>query len=108
MSERVDEPTLEARRAGEAVRELPAPRAEPGYRARMKRGFVEGSLAELGKTAGSDRRKRKATYPDQHGLEASRVRAKTLIEDAKAALAPLGRAADPIRGLADFVFERRS
>jgi len=69
---------------------------------------VEGSLAELGKTAGSDRRKHKATYPDQHGLEASRVRAKTLIEDAKAALVPLGRAADPIRGLADFVFERRS
>ncbi len=69
---------------------------------------VEGSLAELGKTAGSDRRKHKVTYPDQHGLEASRVRAKTLIEDAKAALVPLGRAADPIRGLADFVFERRS
>src|SRR5256712_2315663 len=69
---------------------------------------VEGSLAELGKTAGSAVRKKKATYPDQHGLEASRVRAKTLIEDAKAALVPLGRAADPIRGLADFVFERRS
>ncbi len=69
---------------------------------------VEGSLAELGKTVGSDRRKHKATYPDHHGLEASRVRAKTLIEDAKAALVQLGRAADPIRGLADFVFERRS
>src|SRR5713226_5967602 len=57
---------------------------------------VEGSLAELGKTAGSDRRKHKATYPDQHGLEASRVRAKTLIEDDKAGLVMLGRAADPI------------
>jgi len=69
---------------------------------------VEGSLAELGKTAGSDRRKRKATYPDHHGLEASRIRAKTLIEEAKAALAPLGPAAAPICALADFVLERRS
>ena len=69
---------------------------------------VEGSLAELGKTAGSDQRKQKATYPEYHGLEASRVKAKTLIEDSKAALAPLGPAAEPIRALADFVFERRS
>ncbi len=69
---------------------------------------VEGSLAELGKTAGSDQRKQKATYPEQHGLEASRVMAKRLIEDTKAALAPLGPAADPIRALADFVYERRS
>jgi geranylgeranyl diphosphate synthase type II len=69
---------------------------------------VEGSLAELGKTAGSDQRKRKATYPDHHGLEASRVMAKRLVEDAKAALAPLGSPADPIRALADYVLERRS
>jgi geranylgeranyl diphosphate synthase type II len=69
---------------------------------------VEGSLAELGKTAGSDQRKQKATYPEHHGLEASRVMAKRLIEDAKTALAPLGPAADPIRALADFVYERRS
>jgi geranylgeranyl diphosphate synthase type II len=69
---------------------------------------VQGTLADLGKTAGSDQRKQKATYPEQYGLEASRVKAKRLIEDAKAALALLGAAADPIRALADFVFERRS
>jgi geranylgeranyl diphosphate synthase type II len=69
---------------------------------------VEGTLAELGKTAGSDQRKQKATYPDHHGLEASRVLAKTLIEDAKAALGPLGPAARPILALADFILERRS
>ena len=69
---------------------------------------VEGSLAVLGKTAGSDQRKQKATYPDHHGLEVSRVMAKTLIEGAKAALDPLGPAAEPIRALADFVLERRS
>jgi geranylgeranyl diphosphate synthase type II len=69
---------------------------------------VEGSLAELGKTAGSDRRKKKVTYPEHFGLEASRLKAKSLIEDAKAALQPLGPRAEPIRALADFIFQRRS
>jgi geranylgeranyl diphosphate synthase, type II len=69
---------------------------------------VEGSLEELGKTAGSDQRKQKATYPALHGLEASRRRARELIEDAKVALAPLGPAARPIAALADFIYERRS
>ena len=69
---------------------------------------VEGSLEELGKTAGSDQRKQKATYPALHGLEASRRRARQLIEDAKVALAPLGPAARPIAALADFIYERRS
>jgi geranylgeranyl diphosphate synthase type II len=69
---------------------------------------VQGSLEELGKTAGSDQRKQKATYPALHGLEASRRRARALIDEAKAALGPLGPAAAPIRALADFVLERRS
>lgn len=69
---------------------------------------VEGSLAELGKTAGSDRRKKKVTYPAHFGLEASRLRAKSLVEEAKSALAPLGAAATPVMALADFILERRS
>jgi geranylgeranyl diphosphate synthase type II len=69
---------------------------------------VEGSLEELGKTAGSDERKQKATYPALHGLEASRRRARALIDEAKAALKPLGPAAVPIQALADFILERRS
>jgi geranylgeranyl diphosphate synthase type II len=69
---------------------------------------VEGSLAELGKTAGSDERKKKATYPAYHGLEASKQRARMLIEETKRLLSPLGPAAEPIRALADYVFERRS
>jgi geranylgeranyl diphosphate synthase type II len=69
---------------------------------------VEGNLEQLGKTAGSDERKRKATYPAVHGIEASRRRARMLIDDVKAALAPLGPAAEPIAALADFVFERKS
>jgi geranylgeranyl diphosphate synthase, type II len=69
---------------------------------------VEGSLAELGKTAGSDERKKKVTYPAHHGLEASRVRARALIDEAKDAVAPLGAPAEPVRALADFVLTRRS
>ena len=69
---------------------------------------VEGSLEELGKTAGSDQRKQKATYPALHGLAASRQRAQALIREAKVALAPLGPAAEPLRALADFIYERRS
>jgi geranylgeranyl diphosphate synthase type II len=69
---------------------------------------VEGSLEELGKMAGSDQRKKKATYPEYFGLEASRLKAKSLIEDAKAALQPLSPRAEPIRALADFIFQRKS
>jgi geranylgeranyl diphosphate synthase type II len=68
----------------------------------------EGSLEELGKTAGSDRRKKKVTYPGHFGVEASRLKAKSLVEDAKAALAPLGPRAEPIRALAEFILQRRS
>lgn len=69
---------------------------------------VEGSLEALGKTAGSDRRKKKVTYPEHFGLEASRLKAKSLIEDAKARLQPLGPPAEPLRALADFIFQRKS
>ena len=69
---------------------------------------VEGSLAELGKSAGSDERKKKATYPAFHGLPVSKQKARTLIDEAKRLLEPLGVPALPIRALADFVLERRS
>jgi geranylgeranyl diphosphate synthase type II len=69
---------------------------------------VEGSTEELGKTAGKDEQQQKATYPAYHGLEASRAKARVLIDRAKLALAPLGACAVPIRALADVIFERRS
>ena len=69
---------------------------------------VEGSLAELGKSAGSDARKQKATYPAVHGIEASRTKARNLIEEAKVRLALLGPPAAPIRVLADYILERKS
>ena len=69
---------------------------------------VEGTLAELGKTAGSDERKQKATYPALHGIEASRAEARALIARAKERLSSLGPGAAPLCALADYIFERRS
>jgi geranylgeranyl diphosphate synthase, type II len=69
---------------------------------------VEASSEQLGKTAGKDARQQKATYPAYHGLEASRAKARALIDQAKLALAPFGERAAPVRALADFIFERRS
>ena len=69
---------------------------------------VEGTLAELGKSAGSDERKQKATYPALHGIEASRAEARRLIERAKQGLAGLGPGAAPLGALADYIFERKS
>jgi geranylgeranyl diphosphate synthase type II len=69
---------------------------------------VEGSLEELGKTAGSDERKQKATYPALHGLEASRRQAKMLIERTKQRLSVFGERALPLQALADYVFERKN
>ena len=69
---------------------------------------VEGNLAELGKSAGSDERKKKATYPACHGLDASKQKARMLIDETKRRLSPLGPAAAPLLALGDFVIERRS
>jgi geranylgeranyl diphosphate synthase type II len=69
---------------------------------------VEGSLEILGKTPGSDRRKKKITYPDYHGLDTSWDRARALIHEARAAVAVLGPAAEPLGALAEFVLRRKA
>jgi geranylgeranyl diphosphate synthase, type II len=69
---------------------------------------VVASSAELGKTAGKDQAQRKATYPSVHGLDASRARAVALIDEAEAALTPLGERAEPIRALGRFILERKA
>jgi geranylgeranyl diphosphate synthase, type II len=69
---------------------------------------VEGSLETLGKTAGSDERKQKVTYPALHGIEASRQEARRLIERTKSRLSVFGARSAPLCALADFVVERKS
>ena len=68
---------------------------------------IEGATEEMGKSAGSDARKHKATYPALFGLEASRQDAARLLDEAKAALRPLGEKASILAALADFVGKRR-
>jgi geranylgeranyl pyrophosphate synthase len=67
---------------------------------------VQGDSAVLGKTAGKDARAEKATFPAIWGLEESRRRARTTVEEARAALHPLGDAGTPLLDLAGFVMDR--
>ncbi len=67
---------------------------------------LTATTEDLGKDAGSDEERKKMTYPALFGLEESRLRAKSLIEEAKAALAPVPRP-EALAGLADFVLLRR-
>lgn len=69
---------------------------------------VEGLTEVIGKTAGSDERLRKATYPALFGIDASHKRCAELLADGLDHLAPLGKDADPLRWLADYMVSRGS
>ncbi len=60
----------------------------------------------LGKAAGSDRERSKATYPALFGLEASRQKALDLANQAQSALGPLGAQAQPLAAVALYAVER--
>jgi geranylgeranyl diphosphate synthase type II len=68
---------------------------------------IEGASEEMGKTAGSDLRRKKATYPAVLGLEESRRDAARLLDEARDALRPLGEKGATLAALADFVGRRR-
>jgi geranylgeranyl diphosphate synthase type II len=63
--------------------------------------------AQLGKTAGKDTASIKATWPAVFGIDRSLHDAEELIADAFAALAPFGKAADPLKSLANYLVERK-
>ncbi|MBN1908296.1 MAG: polyprenyl synthetase family protein [Pirellulales bacterium] len=67
---------------------------------------VRGEEASLGKRVGKDSAAGKLTYPGLLGVEASLARAGQLVDEARAALAPLGDAAEQLAALAQFVLER--
>jgi len=69
---------------------------------------VTASSEQLGKTAGKDEAAGKLTFPAVLGLERSRNEAGRLVAEAKAALAALGPAAEPLCKLADFIAARTS
>ena len=67
---------------------------------------VCASSEHLGKTAGKDTKRGKATYPAVLGLEESRQLAAKLADEAVAALEPFGKKADNLRKLALALLER--
>jgi len=69
---------------------------------------IEGNSAEMGKTAGSDLRKKKATYPAVFGLETARRDAARLLREATEALGLLGEGGAVLAALAEYVGSRRS
>ncbi len=67
---------------------------------------VEGDPALMGKACGADSLLEKATFPALLGLEASRRRARELVEQALDHLQPLGPEADLLRVLARYIVDR--
>jgi geranylgeranyl diphosphate synthase, type II len=68
---------------------------------------VLGTSAELGKPAGSDQVRGKATYPSINGMAASRIRQSELYSDAIAALDIFDDRAEPLREIARLIIERK-
>ncbi len=69
---------------------------------------VEGNTKELGKSSGSDKKKKKMTYPSLLGIEGSRQKAQDLISEAINILRIFSSNADPLREIARYLIKRRS
>lgn len=69
---------------------------------------VEGSTEDLGKTAGADAQRNKATYPAFFGLAQTKVMAQEAVEAAIAALENFDAHAEPLRALARYIYERNN
>ncbi|MGB7919450.1 MAG: polyprenyl synthetase family protein [Desulfobacterales bacterium] len=67
---------------------------------------VEGDPALLGKAVGTDKEKKKSTYPALLGLEESRKRAAERVKEALQALEYFDKNADPLRAVAQYVINR--
>lgn len=69
---------------------------------------IEGTTEELGKDAGSDEARGKATYPSLLGLSESKRYAKELVDSGLLALTDFGEAAEPLRAIARYIIERKN
>lgn len=67
---------------------------------------VVGDTQVLGKTSGADAARDKPTYPSLLGLDGARAKADGLLDDALAALAPLGERGTALAELARYMIER--
>ncbi|BDV43340.1 farnesyl-diphosphate synthase [Geotalea uraniireducens] len=69
---------------------------------------IEGTTEQIGKDAGSDQARGKATYPAVMGLAESKRRARELVEIALDALSAFGEEAEPLREIARYIVARES
>ncbi len=61
---------------------------------------------QLGKAAGSDEKRGKATYPAFFGIDETRKKAKEAADAAITALSAFGTEAEPLRALAEYIYTR--
>jgi geranylgeranyl diphosphate synthase type II len=69
---------------------------------------VEGTTENLGKTAGADAERNKATYPAFFGVAKTKIMAKEAVEEALTALEIFDAQAEPLRALARYIYERNN
>ncbi len=69
---------------------------------------VDATAEEMGKTTGKDNARRKWAYPAVIGMDASRAIAEAWVLDALDALSDFPETADPLRGIARYIVDRRS
>ena len=68
---------------------------------------VEGTAEQLGKAAGSDAAKNKATYPAMFGVDKTREKAREAVQEALAALDGFDERAAMLRDLAQYIISRK-
>ncbi len=69
---------------------------------------IEGTTEQIGKDAGSDQARGKATYPAVMGLAAAKVEAAAMMDEAMRALECFGTEADPLRQIAQYIVKRNN
>ena len=68
---------------------------------------VEGDPRVMGKATGTDKDRKKNSFPALLGLEESKVYAKDLVENALRALNGFDNKADPLRAIAQYIIDRK-
>jgi len=68
---------------------------------------VEGNPELMGKSTGTDSLREKSTYPSVLGIQASRKFAEKLVQESLQALETFDKQADPLRGIARYIIERK-
>ncbi len=69
---------------------------------------IIGTKKELGKSTGADFTRNKNTYPFMYGIDKSKKKAETLINDSLHILEEFGNRAEPLREIAKYILKRRS